>query len=71
MPIYNKFYENNSNIFEKEILLLVLHILVIYNATNLGWDIEKIGYNKYKFSKYIEDVNNFELDDHVDSILQY
>ena len=37
---------NQNNIF----LFLLLQMISVYNATMLGWNVKKIGCNKYEFS---------------------
>lgn len=39
---------NNENY---NILLYVLQIISIYNAIIMGWDVKKIGLNKYELTK--------------------
>lgn len=59
---------NKSNKFNKELSLFMVEIIVLQNAKFLGWNVVKISDNKYKLSKRISNVDDFNLKYFLDKI---
>lgn len=53
------------------ILLYILQIISIYNAIAMGWDVRKIGLNKYELTKKNIREHNIELDKLVDQLVSF
>ena len=52
----------------KDILLYIIQIISIYNAIKLGWNIKKIGKNKYELTRPRESMEDFCLETFIRSI---
>lgn len=48
---------------KRDIIICIFQIIVVYNATILGWSVKKINNNTYEFTKQINktsvDINKF------------
>lgn len=51
------------------IVLYVLQIMSIYNAIIMGWNVKKIGSNKYELTKKYITGQNIELTDLVNKLV--
>jgi len=49
------------NLYDKNVIINLIQIVIIYNAIELGWNIKKIGYRKFQLSKKISELNNLSL----------
>jgi hypothetical protein len=56
---------------EYNLLLCIIQIISIYNALMLGWNIKKIGRNKYKLIIKNENIAKMKLTDIVNNIVSF
>lgn len=49
---------NSMKLFCRDIMLIIVQIITIYNAKKLGWHIEKINKHKYKLFKKIDNMES-------------
>ena len=56
------------NLYYNNIILIIIQVIAIYNAINLGWEVTKIGQNKYKLSKQIDKLDEFDLKQFINKI---
>jgi hypothetical protein len=57
------------DLFNRDLFLITLQVITIYNAMKLGWDVEKIDNRTYKLSKNISELSNFKLNDFINRIV--
>jgi len=72
MKNYNDIKINNYTRQEKQLLIYIIQIVTLYNASVRGWKIKKIGMRKYMLSKHINKfnkLNNFQLDKFIYEIV--
>ena len=68
-----EFYDyNNIKIpnNDKSLIIYILQVVTLYNAMIQGWNIKKIGKRKYKLSKRIEHLSNFNFESFIYSIVK-
>lgn len=53
------------------VLLYILQIISIYNAMIMGWDVKKIGFNKYELTKKNIRDQNIKLDNFINQIVSF
>ena len=58
----NKNYKMIS-IYNKKFVIFILQLIIVMNATNMGWSVNKINDNRIIFSKKISKITN--LDDNL------
>jgi len=51
------------------ILLYLVQVISLYNAMSMGWEIKKIGVNKYELTTKNKEIGNIRLRDFLCSIL--
>lgn len=68
MDYYNY---NDYDIYniDRSIMMYILEIISLYNASVKGWSIKKIGIHKYKLSKNISD-DNVHLEKFLNEIVK-
>ena len=69
---YNDIKINNHTSQERQLLIYIIQIVTLYNASIRGWKIKRIGTRKYMLSKHINKFNkfnNFRLDKFIYDIV--
>ena len=66
---YNFIYSSSY----KTLIMHIIQIITVYNAIIMGWKVEKIGRNKYLFSKKLEELTVYDgnLDFFADKIISF
>ena len=67
---YSLFYCHNNY---KVLLTHILQIITVFNAIVMGWNVKKIGNNKYLFSKKISEIkeSDYNLSHFSDNIIKW
>ena len=63
--------EIEYNMEDKDSIIDIVKVLVIYNAIQLGWKVKKIDEKSFEFKKEKSKITNFNLENFVDTILSY
>ena len=51
----------NNNILDRPLTVYIVRMLTLYNAAMMGWKISKVGQNKYKLTKEVNDIDLVSL----------